>query len=153
MKTTPKIGIITSRGGHIYQMYQLRAFWQKYDRFWVTFPGVDTTTLLNKERVYYGYQPDTRNVLHAIQHLFLAWNILIKERPTLLLSCGAGIAPPFFYIAKVLGIKTVYIEVYDFLTHPSLSARLVSPVTDVMLVQHPFQKSLFRNAFYKGSIL
>lgn len=148
-----RIAIITSRGGHIYQMYQLRPWWRKYDRFWVTFPGVDTTSLLSGERIYYGYQPDTRNLINAVRHLVLAWSILRRERPTILMSCGAGIAPPFFYMAKLLGIKTVYIEVYDFLNHPSLSATLVSPIADVMLVQHQSQKKLFRRAMYKGAIL
>lgn len=148
-----RIGIITSRGGHIYQMYQLRPWWRKYDRFWVTFPGVDTTSLLSGERIYYGYQPDTRNIVNAVRHLLLAWSVLRRERPTLLISCGAGIAPPFFYVAKLLGIKTAYIEVYDFLTHPSLSAALVAPIADTMLVQHPFQKKFFRKALYKGAIL
>jgi UDP-N-acetylglucosamine:LPS N-acetylglucosamine transferase len=134
-------------------MYQLRPWWRKYDRFWVTFPGVDTTSLLSRERIYYGYQPDTRNLVNAVRHLFLAWKVLRRERPSILISCGAGIAPPFFYVAKLLGIKTVYIEVYDFLSKPSLSARLVAPVTDIMLVQHPFQIKLFRHAAFKGAIL
>lgn len=103
--------------------------------------------------MYYGFQPDTRNLINAVRHLFLAWSVLRRERPTILISCGAGIAPPFFYIAKFLGIRTVYIEVYDFLTQPSLSAQLISPITDIMLVQHEVQKKLFRHAEYKGAIL
>ena len=148
-----RIGIVTSRGGHIYQMYQLRTWWKNYDRFWVTFPGVDTTSLLYGERIYYGYEPDTRNIPNAVRHLFLAWSVLRRERPTLLVSCGAGIAPPFFYVAKLLGVTTVYIEVYDFLAHPTLSAKLVAPIADVMLVQHPSQRKFFRRAMYKGAIL
>lgn len=148
-----RIGIITSRGGHLYQMYKLRPFWSRYDRFWVTFPGVDTDTLLQGERLYYGFPPDTRNIINALRHLVLAVKILSAERPTAIISCGAGIAPPFFYIAKLFGIKTMYIEVYDFIAFPTMTARMIAPIADVMLVQHESQKKFFPNAVYKGAIL
>ena len=93
----PKIGIITSKGGHLYQMSRLKVWWKKYDHFWVTFPGADSESLLVGERVYYGYYPETRHLMHAVRHLFLAWDILHKERPTMVISCGAGIAPQFFW--------------------------------------------------------
>ena len=34
-----KIGLITSRGGHLFQVYQLKKWWSKYDRFWITGEG------------------------------------------------------------------------------------------------------------------
>lgn len=148
-----KIGIITSRGGHLFQMYRLKPWWSKYSRFWVTFPGEDVTSMLKKEKIYYGYHPESRNAFNAIRNFFLAMRILRKERPTLLMSCGAGIAPPFFYVAKVMGITTVFIEPYDFIAYPSLSGRLVAPIVDLILVQHERQKRFYKNAFYKGALL
>lgn len=148
-----KIGIITSRGGHLFQMYRLKPWWSKYSRFWVTFPGEDATSMLKKEKIYYGYHPESRSALNAVRNLFLAIRILRKEQPTLLISCGAGIAPPFFYVAKFLGIKTIFIEPYDFIRYPSLSGRLVAPVVDHMLVQHKKQKKFYKNAVYKGALL
>lgn len=148
-----KIAIVTSRGGHLYQMYRLKPWWSKHPRFWITLPGADTSSLLSKERVYYGHSPDTRHVGNALRHLWLAWRVLRKERPTLLISCGAGIAPPFFYVAKLLGIKTVFIEVYDLLWYPTLSGRLIAPVVDVLLVQHEQQKRFYPKALYFGAIL
>ncbi|MCL4200800.1 UDP-N-acetylglucosamine--LPS N-acetylglucosamine transferase [Patescibacteria group bacterium] len=149
----PRIGIITSKGGHVYQMHRLKPWWSKYDHFWVTFSGEDVASLLKKERVYYGYYPETRHMYNAIRHLGLAWHILRTERPTLLISCGAGIAPPFFIIGKLLGIKTVFIEVFDLLKHPSLTGRILSPFVDHILVQHPTQKKFYPRAHYKGAIL
>jgi UDP-N-acetylglucosamine:LPS N-acetylglucosamine transferase len=148
-----KIGLITSRGGHLYQMYCLKPWWSTYDRFWVTFKGVDTASLLKRERLYTGFEPDTRHVMHALRHILLAWQILRRERPTILISCGAGIAPPFFYVAKLLGIKTVFIEAYDLLSHPSMSGRMIAPIADVMLIQHPAQQKFYPNAEFKGAIL
>ena len=148
-----KIGIITSRGGHLFQMYRLKPWWKRHDHFWVTFQGEDVSSILKNEKVYYGYQPESRNALNAIRNLLLAINILGKEKPSLIISCGAGIAPPFFYIAKFLGIKTVFIEPYDFIAYPSLSGRLVAPIVDLLLVQHTEQLRFFRRAKYKGALL
>lgn len=149
----PKIGIITSKGGHLYQMSRLEPWWSKYDRFWVTFPGEDSESLLSRERVYYGYYPETRHLIHAIRHIFLAWDILRRERPTILISCGAGIAPPFFVIAKLLGIKTVFIEVFDLVKKPSLTGTLLAPFVDHMVIQQKVQRTFYPHAVYKGAIL
>jgi beta-1,4-N-acetylglucosaminyltransferase len=148
-----KIGIITSKGGHLYQMFCLKPWWEKYDRFWVTFSGEDVLSMLSGERIYYGHYPESRNIGNAIKNTLLAIKILVKEKPDMLISCGAGIAPPFFYIGKLIGIKLVFIEPYDFIQYPSLSGRLVSLIVDEMLVQHEMQRKYYRKAKYIGSIL
>ena len=148
-----KVGIITSRGGHLYQMYRLKPWWRCYQRFWVTFPGADVSSMLSKEKVYYGHHPEFRNIINAIRNTFLAVHILRKEKPALLISCGAGIAPPFFYIAKFMGIRTAFIELYDFIDHHSLSGKLIAPIVDHLLVQHKEQKRFYKKAVYKGALL
>lgn len=149
----PTIGIITSKGGHLYQMHRLKPWWNQYNHFWVTFQGDDVTSLLKNERVYYGYYPETRNGINALRHLLLAWHILRKEKPTILISCGAGIAPPFFLIGKLFGIRTIFIEVFDLIKHPSLTGKLLAPLVDHMLIQHQVQKKFYPHATYKGAIL
>lgn len=152
-KNKVKIGIITSPGGHLFQMYRLRPWWKKYEHFWVTAPNEDAVSLLIGEKVYHGYFPESRNMWNGLRNVFLAWKILYKEKPTLLISCGAGIAPPFFYVGKLLGVKLIFIEPYDFVCYPSLSGKLVAPIVDELLVQHKAQLVFFRNAKYKGSLL
>lgn len=147
------IAIISSRGGHLYQMYRLKPWWGKYNHFWVTLKGKDAASLLNEERVYYGYGPESRNIFSAVLNLFFAITILSKEKPSILVSCGAGIAPPFFYIGKFFGVKLIFIEPYDFIQYPSLSGKLVEPIVDEFLVQHKNQKKFFKRAKYKGAIL
>lgn len=153
MSKTNKIGIITSKGGHLYQMYLLKPWWSKYRRFWVSFRGSDVSSLLKKEKVIYAHYPESRNIPNAFRNLFVAWKVLRKERPDLLISCGAGIAPPFFLVGKILGIKLCFIEAYDFISYPSLSARMVAPIVDHLLVQQKIQKKFFKKAEFKGAIL
>jgi UDP-N-acetylglucosamine:LPS N-acetylglucosamine transferase len=132
---------------------QLQAWWSRYDRYWVSLPGKDVTSLLKQERVFYGFSPESRNVWNALRHFILAVQLFRRERPDFAMSCGAGIAPPFLLVAKFMHIKTIYIEPYDFIHHPTWSGRLVSPWVDVMLVQHQKQLKFYNRAQYWGATL
>ena len=148
-----KIGLISSKGGHLFQVYQLKSWWSHYERFWVTQKGGDSDYLLKGEKVYYGYFPESRNIINAIRNFFLGWQILKKEKPDLLFSCGAGIAPPIFLAAKFFDCKLIFMEPYDFIKFPSLSGRLVSRLVDKLLVQQTCQKKFFKKAGFWGGTL
>ena len=64
-------------------------------------------------------------------------------RPDLVVSSGAGVAVPFFWIGKLFGARTVYVEVIDRIETRTVTARLVSPVTDLLVAQDPAQLELF----------
>lgn len=149
----PKIGIITSRGGHLYQMFRLRPWWKTYSRFWVTFPGEDVVSMLKNERIYYAHYPESRNIINALRNIGIAVRVIVKEKPTLLISCGAGIAPPFFYIGKLFGVRLVFIEPFDFVRYPSVSGKLVEPIVDVLLVQSRRQLAFYKRGKYTGATL
>ena len=83
-----------------------------------------------------------------IRNFRLAVSVLREERPKLVVSCGAGVAFPFFAAARLFGTKTVYFEVYDRLDSPTLTGRLCRPLSDVFLVQ--WQEQL---KYYPGSRL
>ncbi len=153
MKKKIKICLVTSRGGHLFQLYQLKDWWSHFNRFWITDKGGDTSYLLTNEKIYYGYFPESRNLVNAIRNFFLGLKIFMRKKPDLLISCGAGIAPPIFLAGKILGCKLIFIEPHDFIRHPSLSGRLVNPLVDLFLVQHEVQKKFFKKAEYWGAVL
>ena len=149
-----KLGIITSSGGHLLQLIQINSLFKKYDRFWVSFSGKDTKYYLKKERVYIAYYPESRNVVNAIKNSLLSIKIFLKEKPKVLISSGAGIAVPFFFIGKIFfHTKNIYIESYDFIQYPSLTGRMVYHITDLFLIQHKKQKQWYPKAKYWGSLL
>jgi len=149
-----KIGIITSKGGHLFQIFQLKSFFQKYEHFWVTFKGKDTSFYLKGEKVYFAYYPESRNILNAFRNLLLAFNIIKLEQPEFLLSSGAAIAVPFFIVGRFLfRVKLIYIEPYDFVAYPSLTGRILYNFVDLFLVQHKHQLKWFPKAKYWGSLL
>ena len=103
----------------------LKPFWENKKRFWVTFDKEDARSLLNGEKVYPCYYPTNRNIKNLIRNTVVAWKVLHKEKPDLIISSGAAVSVPFFYLGKLFGSKLIYIEVFDRIDKPTLSGRLV----------------------------
>ena len=147
-----KICLVGSSGGHLTHLYMLKPFWENKNRFWVTFDKEDAKSILSGEKVYSCYFPTNRNLKNLIRNTFLAVKILRKEKPDLLISTGAAVAVPFFYIAKLMGKKVIYIEVYDRIDKPTLTGRMVYPIAESFIVQWEEQKQVYKKAVNFGSI-
>lgn len=78
--------------------------------------------------------------------------IVDKEKPDLIISCGAAVAVPFFYIGKMMGAKLVYIEVFDRIDKPTMTGKMVYPSVDKFVVQWEEQKKVYPKAVNLGSI-
>jgi beta-1,4-N-acetylglucosaminyltransferase len=143
-----KIGLVCSSGGHLLLLHLLKDFWGRYDRFWVTFKKEDAVSLLEKERIYWAYFPTNRSLFNLLRNFFVALKVLFKEKPDIIISSGAGVAIPFFYLGKLLRKKLVFIEAYERIDNPSLTGRLVYRLADAFILQWEEQKK-----FYPGGIL
>lgn len=148
-----KICVPTSSGGHLTHMRMLMPVLERAkDRFWVTFDKEDANTALAGERVYHCYFPTNRNARNTVRNTALAVRVLRRERPDLIISSGAAIAVPFFIVGKLLGAKTVYVEVFDRVDAPTLTGRLVRRFTDLFVVQWPEMESVYPGSVDLGSI-
>lgn len=147
-----KICLVGSSGGHLTHLYMLKPFWENKERFWVTFDKEDAKSILKNEKFYPCYYPTNRNIKNLIKNTFLAIKVLRKEKPDLVISSGAAVAVPFFYVAKIMRKKTIYIEVFDRIDKPTLTGKLVYPVTNLFLVQWEEQKKVYPKAVNLGSI-
>jgi UDP-N-acetylglucosamine:LPS N-acetylglucosamine transferase len=142
-ESPPKAMLVCSSGGHLLQLHRLKPWWIKRERVWVTFDMPDSRSLLKGENVRWAYHPTTRNALNLIRNLALAWRLLRRDRPHVVVSTGAGVAFPFFLVARLLGIKTVYVEVYDRIDAPTLTGRLCQPLASRFLLQWEAQKRFY----------
>ena len=147
-----KIALVGSSGGHLTHLYLSKKFWENEDRFWVTFDKTDAKSILKEERFYPCYYPTNRNVKNTIKNTILAFKILRKEKPDLIISSGAAVAVPFFWLGKLFGAKTVYIEIFDRIDKPTLTGKLVYPVTDKFIVQWEELKKVYPKAINLGGI-
>jgi UDP-N-acetylglucosamine:LPS N-acetylglucosamine transferase len=148
-----KIAMICSSGGHLLLLHLLKDFWSRYDRFWVTFKKEDAISLLENERVYWAYFPTNRNILNLIRNTWIAIKVLFKEKPDIIVSSGAGVAIPFFLLGKLMGKKRVFIEAYERLDNPSLTGRLVYPLSDIFILHWEEQKKFYPKGVILGELL
>lgn len=147
-----KVCLVGSSGGHLTHLYMLKPFWEKNERFWITFNKEDARSLLEGEKMYPCYYPTNRSLKALLINTKLAWKILRKEKPDLIISSGAAVAVPFFYLGKLLGAKTIYIEVFDRINKPTITGKIVYPIADKFIVQWEEQKKVYLNAINLGSI-
>jgi beta-1,4-N-acetylglucosaminyltransferase len=129
--------IVCSTGGHLLQMQELREAWDPFERVWVTFDKSDSRSLLRDERVVYAFGPTNRNIPNLLRNLRLALRVLRAERPSAILTTGAGVAVPFAWIGRMLGIPTIYVESVTRTDGLSLSGRMIAPVAKRLYAQWP----------------
>ena len=79
-------------------------------------------------------------------------NEIYKEKPDLIISSGAAVAVPFFYLGKLFGAKLIYIEVFDRIDKPTMTGKLVYPIVDKFIVQWEEMKKVYPKAINLGSI-
>jgi UDP-N-acetylglucosamine:LPS N-acetylglucosamine transferase len=143
-----RVLFVSSSGGHLSQLLQLRPWWEQHERQWVTFDLPDARSKLQGEVLVPAHHPTTRNLRNLALNVPLARLVITQFKPDVIVSNGAGVAVPFFVLAKRAGIPTVYLEVYDRIDSRTLTGRLCRPFTTRFLVQWPEQQDL-----YPGSIL
>jgi beta-1,4-N-acetylglucosaminyltransferase len=148
-----KVLLACSPGGHLAQLYQLRRWWDRHERTWVTSGHPQAVSLLRGERVIPAFAPTTRNLPNAIRNLWLAIRVIRAERPDVVISDGAGVAVPFFVVARLLGVRTVYLEVYDRISRPTLTGRLCYPLSGLFLLQWPEQAVSYPRGKVIGCLL
>ena len=88
-----------------------------------------------------------------LRNLLLAWRLVGRLRPEVVLTTGAATAVPFAWVGRLRGARVVYIESITRIEKPSLSCRLVAPVADRVYVQWPQLASSIRRGRYAGSVL
>lgn len=147
-----KICFVSSSGGHLLHLYMLKPFWIDKERFWVTFDKEDTRSLLDGEQVYFACYPSNRSIKAFLINSLRAIKTLRKTHPDLIISSGAAPAVPFFWIGRLMGVKTIYIEVYDRIDKPTLSGKLCYPVADRFIVQWESMKRVYKKAINIGSV-
>lgn len=150
--TPYRVLLVCSSGGHLAQLMRLRPWWERHERSWACFATPDAVGLLADERTAWVHSPTTRHLGNLARNLVLAWRTLRRERPDVIVSTGAGAAVPFFWLAALFRIRTVYLEVYDRIDSPTMTGRLCSPVTDLFLVQWDRQRALYPRAIHAGPV-
>lgn len=149
--------LVCSTGGHLLQLVALREVWHETRRLWVTFDKSDARSLLRSERVVFAFGPTNRTfgvtaVANTLRNLVLAWRVIGRTRPSVILTTGAGVAVPFAWVGRLRGARIVYVESLTRIEGPSLSYKLIAPVAARTYGQWPEFAGAVRGARYAGNV-
>ncbi len=144
-----KICCISSHGGHLHELTEATTGITG-NLYWVTFKTKHTAALLKDKRHYFIIDPVTsklKYLLNAVQSLYH----IIKERPKVIISTGAGIAIPSMLLGKyLLRAKIIYIESAAAVVEPSKTGMFMYKHSDLFLIQWDTLKKFYPNAKYVG---
>jgi len=132
------------------EILELREAFDGHKTFFITYDSVRTRKLEHK----YLLHNIGKNPLVMAYDSVAIFRILCKEKPRLIVSTGSEIAIPAFYLAKLFGIKTIFVETWTRVVQPSGTGRLVYPVADIFLVQWERLRAKYgKKAKYEGAIV
>ena len=145
--------LVVSTGGGLAQLVALRAWWGRHGRHWVTFDEPYTRAALAGEEVTWAYGAARGNLRNTVRNTVLAFQLVRVERPDVVVSTSAGVAVPFLLAARVLGIRSAYVEVFDRIDSPSLTGRLCYLLADIVCTQRQAREELHPGAVTIGATL
>ena len=149
----PKILAIASPGGHWIQLNKIcNPLEDRFDVVYVTPGSRYASAANNSRRILTVSDASADSKLMLIPLAFQLLGIFIKERPTAIISTGAAPGAIAFLMAKVLPIKTIWVDSIANVSQLSRSGRMVLKHADKVITQwEPLSDG--ENIIYKGSIL
>lgn len=151
-----KVLFISSTGGHLSELLQLKPLFEKYDYHLITEKTKSTLKLGEKYKVDY-LVFGTKD--HPISYCFkFLYNVIksvvlfIKIRPAVIVTTGTHTAVPMCYLGKLFGKKIVFIETFANRKTRTLSGRMVYPIADLFIVQWEEMLQHYPKAVFGGWI-
>ncbi len=148
-----KIGIACSPGGHLTEALQMLPILKKHRIFFYTIDMEHTRKSLKSYKRYLIKNP-VRNPLKYISVIFSSISALIKEKPKVIISFGAGPTIPISLLGKLLfGCKLIYIECSAQVYEPSATGKIIYPFADLFFVQWKYLAGKFGDKAIYGGLL
>lgn len=156
-----KVLFISSTGGHLEELTQLKSMFDRYDYYLITERTKSNLSLMNKYpgRVYYlvygTYTTLKAKLVYPFKLLFntiKSFVLYLKIKPEFIISTGAHTAGPMCLIGKIFGSKIIYIETFANSNSKSRTGSLVYKFADLFIVQWEEMLDLYPNAVYGGWI-
>ena len=153
-----KVMFISSMGGHLTEMMQLKSIFKSYDYKIVTEKHKSTIGLKSRYKSKIEYLL-TGNKDHMLRYIFvIPYNIIkslilfLKFRPDVVVTTGAHTCVAMCYIAKIFRKKVIYIESFSNIETKKLTGKLVYTIADIFIVQWHSMLKLYPKAVYEGWI-
>jgi len=156
-----KVLFISSTGGHLEELMQLKKMFNDYDYHIITERTKSNLSLKKKypNRVNYLVYGSYSSLFKKITYPFkLLYNTLksfilyLIIRPKYIVSTGAHTAGPMCLIGHIFGSKIIFIETFANSLTRSKTGSLVYKFADLFIVQWESMLELYPDAIYGGWI-
>lgn len=157
LKKNKRVLFISSTGGHLDELLQLKILFKKYNSYIITEKTKSTISLKdsysNVNYLAFGTKDHLFSYIFKFIYNFIKTIILfIKIRPSVIVTTGTHTAVPMCYIGKLFFKKIIYIETIANSKTKTLSGKLVYPIADTFIVQWESMLELYPRAIYGGWI-
>lgn len=151
-----KVLFISSTGGHLNELLQLKSMFNKYNSYLITEKTKTNLSLKKDYKVsYLIYGTKDHKFSYAFKLLYNSFKSLflyIKIRPKYIITTGAHTAGPMCCIGKIFGSKIIFIESFANSSTKTVTGKLVYAFADLFIVQWKSMLDLYPNAIYGGWI-
>ena len=147
-----KVMFISSTGGHLTELLQLKDMFQNYDFCLVTEKTKSNMYLKEKygKNVHFLIYGTKYHILSypfkLLANCFISLFYYIRFQP------GVQTAGPMCCIGKLLGSKIIYIETFANMITKTSTGRLLYPISDKFIVQWESMKKIYPKADFGGWI-
>jgi len=141
-----KLCLAASGGGHVRQLLDLKGVWSRFDYFFLTEDTALGRSLQEQHRTYFVPHVAWGQVKRgnpftiawrALQSIWGSAATILRERPDVIISTGAGAVYFAVVWARLFGARVIVIESFARFDKPSLFGRLAAPIAHEMIVQSP----------------
>lgn len=145
-----KVLAVASKGGHWVELLRLLPAFSGMD---VVYVSTDSNLAATVEGSKFYCVPDANrwNKYKLIQIFFLVYKIVRRENPNCVISTGAAPGLMALFAAKLLGMKTIWVDTIASAEKLSLSGRIALKFVDRLYTQWPDLSG--PKVIYAGNIL
>lgn len=153
-----KVLFISSTGGHLSEMLQLKDMFNRYDYHIITEKTKSNLSLKDKypnkvNYLIYGTKDHPLTYpFKLLANCFKSLYFYFKIHPDYIITTGAHTAGPMCLIGKIFGSKVIYIETFANINTKTITGRLLYPFADMFIVQWHSMKKNYKDSIEGGWI-
>lgn len=155
MRHNKKICLISSSGGHLEQIKQLKKITSEFEYYYIVNKTSSTSKIKEKKYLItdiYRGKNKLKKIAITLYMFTEQFFYFIKERPDVVITTGAGMVVPTCLIAKIFRKKVVYIESFARMTTANKTGKFLYKFADLFIIQWPELKKIYPKAEYWGWI-
>ena len=153
-----KVLFISSTGGHLAELLQLKDMFNRYDYRIITEKTKSNLKLKKHydKRINYLVYGTKDHILSypfkLLCNCFKSLYFYLKIHPDYVITTGAHTAGPMCCLAKIFGSRVIYVETFANINTKTITGNLLYYISDRFIVQWDSMKKLYPSSIVGGWI-